>query len=141
LTWAPNPSNFFGLRCCPDRGSGIRHDEAKQGTLKSNIVINHYGMHSSGLNFYEGCRDILFEGNYVQNVIAINCSAENLTFRNNLVDSQMRNVVSVGMWQSGKVGGTHIKNLVFEKNTFINTDPEADWFTGIFVQTGPSKRP
>ena len=58
-------------------------------------------MHSSGLNFYEGCRDILFEGNYVQNVIAINRSAENLTFRNNVVDSQHRNAVSVAMWRLG----------------------------------------
>jgi hypothetical protein len=42
------------------------------------------------------------------------------------------------MWVSGNVGGTHIKNIVFEKNTFINVDPKAGWFTGIFVQTGAS---
>jgi hypothetical protein len=131
-----NGYNLLGTRIDNNSGSGIRHYEAKQGTLKNNIVINHYGMHSSALNFYEGCRDILFEGNYVQNVIAINRSAENLTFRNNIVDSQSSNAVSVAMWQSGKVGGTHLKNIIFEKNTFINADPQANWFTGIFVQSG-----
>jgi len=130
--------NLLGTRIDNNSGSGIRHYEAKQGTLKNNIVINHYGMHSSALNFYEGCRDILFEGNYVQNVIAINRSVENLSFRNNVVDSQMSNAVSVAMWQSGKVGGTHMKNVTFEKNTLINANPETGWFAGIFVQTGAS---
>ncbi|WP_269539326.1 right-handed parallel beta-helix repeat-containing protein [Cerasicoccus fimbriatus] len=120
-------------------GSGIRHYEAKQGVLKNNVVLNHYGMHSSGLNFYEGCRDILFEGNYVQNVIPINRSAERITFRNNVVDSQHRNAISVAMWQSGKVGGTHIKDITFENNTFINSDTEANWYTAIFVQSGASR--
>jgi hypothetical protein len=133
-----NGYNLLGTRIDNNSGSGIRHYEAKQGTLKNNIVINHYGMHSSAFNFYEGCRDILFENNYVQNVIAINRSAENLTFRNNIVDSQSDNAVSVSMWQSGRVGGTHMKNIVFEKNTFINADSKANWFTGIFVQTGAS---
>ena len=131
-----NGFNLLGTRIDNNSGSGIRHYEAKQGTLKNNIVINHYGMHSSAFNFYEGCRDILFEGNYVQNVIAINRSAENLTFRNNVVDSQLDSAVSVAMWRSGKTGGTHMKNIVFEKNTFINASPEVNWFTGIFVQSG-----
>ncbi|MDF3130612.1 right-handed parallel beta-helix repeat-containing protein [Kiritimatiellaeota bacterium B1221] len=130
--------NLLGTRIDNNSGSGIRHYEAKQGTLKNNIVINHYGMHSSALNFYEGCRDILFENNYIQNVIAINRSVENLTFRNNVVDSQLNNAVSVALWQSGKVGGTHMKNLTFENNTFINASPDANWFTGIFVQSGAS---
>jgi len=129
---------LLGTRIDTNSGSGIRHYEAKQGTLKNNIVINHYGMHSSGINFYEGCRDILFERNYVHNVIAINRSAENLTFRNNLVDSQHRNAVSVAMWQSGRVGGRHLKNLTFENNTFVNVSPDANWATAIFVQTGAS---
>jgi len=117
-------------------GSGIRHYEAKQGILRNNVVTNHYGMHSSGLNFYEGCRDILFEGNYVQNVIAINRSAENLVFRNNVIDSQFKNAFSMAFWVSGKVGGRHIKNVRIENNTFVNVDPERNWSTSIFVQGG-----
>lgn len=95
-------------------------------------------MHSSGINFYEGCRRILCEGNTVQNVIAINRSAEDLTFRHNVVDSQKRNAVNVAMWMSGQVGGRHLKNLTFENNTFINLDPDANWATSIFVQTNAS---
>ena len=129
---------LIGNRVEKNSGSGIRHYESKQGVLKNNAVLNHYGMHSSGLNFYEGCADILFEGNYVQNVIAINRSAENLTFRNNVVDSENRNGVSVAMWGSGKTGGKFIKNVVFDSNTFVNINRQTGWATSIFVQSGPS---
>ena len=133
-----NDYQLLSNRIDYNSGSGIRHYEAKRGILKDNVVLNHYGMHSSGLNFYEGCADILFEGNYVQNVIAINRSAQDLTFRNNVVDSQDRNAVSVAMWCSGRVGGTFIKNLTFENNTLVNTDEDLNWSTAIFVQRGPS---
>jgi hypothetical protein len=133
-----NHYQLIGNRVDNNSGSGIRHYEAKHGLLENNVVINHYGMHSSGLNFYEGCADILFTGNYVQNVIAINRSAEDLTFRNNVVDSQNRNAVSVSMWLSGTVGGTFIKNLTFENNTFINVRPSTEWATAIFVQRNAS---
>lgn len=133
-----NHYKLLNTRVDYNSGSGIRHYEAKHGELKNNIVLNHYGMHSSGLNFYEGCRDILFEGNYVQNVIPINRSAERLTFRNNVVDSQDRNAVSIAMWQSGKVGGRHIKDVTFENNTLVNSNTNANWYTAIFVQGGAS---
>jgi len=130
--------NLLGTRIDNNSGSGIRHYEAKQGVLKNNMVINHYGMHSSGLNFYEGCRDIQFEDNYIENVIAINRSAENLNFRNNVINGMGTNAVTVAMWVSGKVGGTHMKNLTFENNTFINCDTNRGWYTAIFVQKGNS---
>lgn len=130
--------NLIGTRIDNNSGSGIRHYEAKNGVLKNNMVINHYGMHSSGLNFYEGCRDIQFEDNYIENVIAINRSVENLHFRNNVVNGMNDNPVTVAMWKSGKVGGTHMKNITFENNSFVNTDTEAGWYTAIFVQSGAS---
>jgi parallel beta-helix repeat protein len=133
-----NNYRILGNRLDKNSGSGIRHYEAKQGVLENNAVLNHYGMHSSALNFYEGCANILFQSNYVQNVIAINRSAENLTFRNNVVDSENRNAVSVALWSSGKVGGQFIKNVIFENNTFVNSNPQENWASSIFVQSGAS---
>lgn len=119
-------------------GSGIRHYEAKSGHLIGNAVLNHFGMHSSGVNLYEGCRDLLLENNFIENVIAINRSAEDLTFRNNVVDSRGRSSVSVAMWVSGRVGGRHLKNLTFENNTLVNASKTSSWATSIFVQGGAS---
>lgn len=127
-----------GNRLDTNSGSGIRHYDGDHGVLENNVVLNHYGMHSSGLNFYEGCSNIVFEGNFVQNVIAINRSAENLTFRNNVVDSENKNPVSVAMWPSGRLGGRFMKNLLFENNTFVNVDPDVPWSTSVFVQSGAS---
>lgn len=133
-----NNYRLINNRLDKNSGSGIRHYEAKHGVLRGNVVLNHYGMHSSALNFYEGCVDILFENNYVQRVIAINRNAEGITFRNNLIDGQKAATFNVAMWGSGRTGGTHISNIVFENNTFINTTPEVGYATSIFVQSGPS---
>lgn len=130
---------LLGNRLDTNSGSGIRHYESSKGVLKNNYVLNHYGMHSSGVNFYEGCEDILFESNYVHNVITINRSAENLTFRNNIIDSEGRSAINVALWRSGRFGDKSIKNLLFENNTFVNTDREANWSTSIFVQSGASQ--
>lgn len=129
---------LIGNRIDTNSGSGIRHYESKDGILRNNVVLNHYGMHSSGINFYEGCADILVEGNYVQNVIAINRSAKNMTFSNNVIDSESKNAVSVAMWSTGQIGDNKIQNLLFENNTLVNTDTNANWGTSIFVQTGAS---
>jgi len=131
---------LIGNRLDTNSGSGIRHYEAKNGVLKGNTVLNHYGMHSSGLNFYEGCSDILFERNYVQNIIAINRSAENLMLRNNVVDSENRNAFSIAMWMSGRTGGTFIRNVIIENNTLINNSPRRNYATSVFVQ-GKASRP
>ncbi|MEX1120131.1 MAG: right-handed parallel beta-helix repeat-containing protein, partial [Terrimicrobiaceae bacterium] len=115
-------------------GSGIRQYEAKNGVVENNVILNHFGMHSSALNFYEGSRDIRFEGNYVQNTVAINRSAENLIFQNNVIDGLGKSTVAVAMWTSGKVGGRAIKNLQFLNNTFVNTDKGVEWSAAIFGQ-------
>lgn len=133
-----NHFRLSGNRLYKNSGSGIRHYESKHGVLENNQVLDHYGMHSSALNFYEGCSDILFTSNYVQKIITINRSAENLTFRNNVVDSENRNNVGVALWKTGKAGGTFMKNILFENNTFINTARESDWGSSIFVQGGAS---
>jgi parallel beta-helix repeat protein len=125
-----------GNRIDNNSGSGIRHYESKDGHLTENYVLEHYGMHSSGLNFYEGCADILFENNYVENIIAINRSAHNLIFRNNVINSENRSAASIAMWSSGRTGDKQIRNLTFENNTFVNTDKSQNWSTSIFVQGG-----
>jgi len=133
-----NHYSITNTRVDYNSGSGIRHYEATNGELKNNVVINHFGMHSSALNFYEGCRDILFEGNYIQYIIPINRSAERLTFRNNVVDGMGKSAVTIAMWLSGSTRGTHIKDITFEKNTFVNVDKDAGWDTAIFMQGGAS---
>lgn len=131
-------NNYVVRNCRLDKnsGSGIRHYESKQGRIVGNAILNHYGMHSSTINVYEGCADLVIEGNYLHNVIAINRNAENIIIRNNVVDSQGRNATNVAMWTSGVVGGRDIKNIVFENNTLVNTNQEAAWSTSVFVQTG-----
>lgn len=120
-------------------GSGVRHYDSKNGKLSDNHILSHYGMHSSGVNFYEGCSDISFENNYVHNVVTMNRSAENFVFRNNVIDSEnAKNSVSFAMWSSGKTGGTHIKNVLIENNTFINNDKKSSWSQSIFIQSGKS---
>lgn len=129
-----NHFRVLGNRLDQNSGSGIRHYEAKHGVLRNNVVLNHFGMHASGLNFYEGCADILFEGNYVHNTVAINRNAERLVFRNNVIDGQGRTAVALAMWTSGHVGGRQIKDLHFLQNTFVNTNRDIDWATGILGQ-------
>jgi parallel beta-helix repeat protein len=133
-------NNFLlsGNRLDKNSGSGIRHYEAKHGVLRENVVLNHFGMHSSALNFYEGCSDILFEGNYIHNTIAINRNAERITFRNNVIDGLGKSSVAIGMWTSGSVGGRAIKDIHFFNNTFVNMNPETTWATGILGQRAGS---
>lgn len=131
--------NRYAVRDChlvKNSGSGIRHYESKKGELRNNAVLDHYGMHSSAINVYEGCADVLLEGNYIQNVLAINRNAERIVFRNNVIDSQGRNAAPVSMWTSGAAGGKDIKGLEFINNTFINSRAETDYSTAIFCQRG-----
>jgi parallel beta-helix repeat protein len=139
-----NRTNHFrltGNRLEKNSGSGIRHYEARHGVLRDNVVLNHFGMHASGLNFYEGCADILFEGNYVHNTVAINRNAQRLVFRNNVIDGLQRSAVAVAMWTSGRVGGREIKDIHFFHNTFVNLNPGTAWATGILGQRRGSPSP
>ncbi len=139
-----NRTNHFqlrGNRLEKNSGSGIRHYEAQHGLLKENVVLDHFGMHASAVNFYEGCADILFEGNYVQNTVAINRNAERLVFRNNLIDGKKRSAIAVAMWTSGSVGGRDIQDIHFFNNTFVNSNPDTAWATGILGQRRGSPSP
>ena len=139
-----NRTNHFrlsGNRLDKNSGSGIRHYEAKHGVLRENVVLDHFGMHASAVNFYEGCSDVLFEGNYVHNTVAINRNAERLVFRNNVIDGLGRAALAVGMWTSGRVGGREIKDIHFVNNTFVHTDPGTAWATGILGQRRGSPSP
>ena len=136
--------NDYEIRNCrldKNSGSGIRHYESKRGHIHDNVVINHYGMHSSTINMYEGCEDITLENNYLHNVIAINRNAKNLTIRNNVLDSQQKAAFSIAMWQSGRVGGREINNVLIENNTLLNVSSSVTWGATVFVQSGKLKAP
>jgi len=133
-----NDYEVLNNRLEKNSGSGIRHYECKRGLLKGNIVLDHFGMHSSGINIYEGCADLVLEDNYVQNTLAINRNAENIVFRNNVIDCMERTPISIAIWTSGSVGGKNVRNLTFENNTFVNPSPDANWGAGIFFQGGAS---
>lgn len=131
--------NRYAVRDCrlvKNSGSGIRHYECRQGELRGNAILDHYGMHSSAMNIYEGCADLVVEANYIQNVLAINRNAERIVVRNNVIDSQGRNAAPVSMWTSGTVGGKDLKDIQFIRNTLINARVESDWSTAIFGQRG-----
>ncbi len=133
--------NDYMVRDCyldKNSGSGIRHYECKDGVIADNVILDHFGMHASALNVYEGCEDIVLERNYIQNTTAINRSAENIVFRNNVIDGLGRSTVGVGIWTSGSVGGRHITDLHFLNNTFVNMDADVGWSTGILGQESGS---
>jgi hypothetical protein len=115
-------------------GSGVRQYESRQGVIQDNRILNHYGMHASSLNFYEGCADIVFERNYLHNTLSINRNAENILIRDNVIDSQGRASACVGMWATGSVGGKELRNIQFVNNTFVNTDHGVNWSTAILGQ-------
>ncbi len=115
-------SDYAVLGCYLDKnaGSGIRHYECKNGLLRDNAIMDHFGMHSSAINVYEGCEDIILERNYVQNVATINRNARNITFQNNVIDG-MGTTRSFAIWPSGRVGDWDgIINLRILNNTFVN---------------------
>ncbi len=133
-----NRVNDYAVRNCylnKNSGSGIRHYECKEGVIRNNAVLDHFGMHSSGINVYEGCANVLLEGNYVHNVITINRNAENIAFRNNVIDGLGKSAVCLAMWRSGRAGGRDIKNIQFLNNTFVNVNPEAGYSGSIFGQS------
>jgi hypothetical protein len=136
--------NDFAVNTCrldKNSGSGIRHYEAKRGKISDNAILNHYGMHSSTINVYEGCEDITIERNYMHNVIAINRNADKIVIRQNVVDSQGRSPTNIAMWNSGKTGGTAITNILIENNTLINASQSANYASSVFAQTGKNASP
>ena len=119
-------------------GSGIRHYEGENGVLDGNVVLEHFGMHASALNVYEGCTNVLLVNNYIQGSVPINRNAENITFRNNVIDAMGRSAVTVPIWQSGRTRGRDVENITFENNTFVRTS-SAGWASGIWGQSGASR--
>ncbi|MEX0886745.1 MAG: right-handed parallel beta-helix repeat-containing protein [Phycisphaeraceae bacterium] len=115
-------------------GSGIRKYEARDGVIQDNIILNHFGMHASAINVYEGCADVLLEGNYIHNTATINRNADNIIFRNNVIDGLGRSAVTLGMWGSGRTGGRALDNVQFLNNTFVNVNHNVGWSTGILGQ-------
>jgi len=136
-------NDFVVTKCRLDKnsGSGIRHYEAKRGRIHDNAILNHYGMHSSTINVYEGCEDVTIERNYMHNVIAINRNAEKIVIRENVVDGQGKAAVIIAMWNSGKTGGTAINNVLIENNTLINASLTVNHATSVLAQTGRNTSP
>ena len=112
-------------------GSGIRHYDSKNGLLQGNSIRNHFGMHSAGINIYEGCANIVVEQNYVEGIVAINRNAEGIVIRNNLIDGKKVTDCGIAMWCTGKTGGTKLKDLQFLHNTILNLDPNCGYATAV----------
>ncbi|MEX2381428.1 MAG: right-handed parallel beta-helix repeat-containing protein [Opitutales bacterium] len=136
-----NRVNEFAVRNSrldKNSGSGIRHYECKDGELVDNAILDHFGMHASAINVYEGCENILLERNYVQNTATINRNARNIVFRNNVIDSMNRSAVALAIWRSGSVGGHDVIDITIENNTFVRVNRGVGWSTGLFGQSGAS---
>ena len=118
-------------------GSGIRHYEAENGVLDGNVILKHFGMHASAVNVYEGCTNVVLENNYIQGTAPINRNAENIVFRNNVIDAMNRSAVTVPIWPSGRTRGEDVENVTFEYNTFVRTS-DAGWASGIYGRAGAS---
>ncbi|PTY02253.1 hypothetical protein DB346_09050 [Verrucomicrobia bacterium LW23] len=117
-------------------GSGIRFYEGMNGSVSRNVVLDHYGMHSSGMNLYEGCTDVVVEENFIENVITMNRNAERIVIRNNVVDAKEQSVVTFSIWQSGQTRGKDVKDIQFLNNTFVNNSTSQNWANGLFGQVG-----
>lgn len=136
-----NRVNHYELKDClliKNSGSGIRHYESKHGHIHNNAVLDHYGMHASTLNMYEGCADILVENNYFNNIITINRNAKKLILRNNVLASE-KSGIALALWKSGRVGGRNVSDILIENNTFVKDSGKTSWSASIFVQGGASK--
>lgn len=129
-----NRFELVGNHLTKNAGSGIRHYECTDGRILENHLMDHHGIHSSGMNFYEGTRDVLVENNFLTDVIAINRSAERLTLRNNIIDSRNIQGFCIAFWGSGSVGGHHIEDVVIENNTLIRPA-----HTAVFIQTANNR--
>jgi hypothetical protein len=103
-------------------GSGIRLYECQNGEIKNNVILGHFGMHSSVINIYEGCENIVVENNHLENSIAINRNAEKIVIRNNILDAAGKSPTHINMWPSGKTRGTQINDVLIENNTMVNLD-------------------
>lgn len=112
-------------------GSGIRHYACKHGVVRRNAILEHHGMHASGINLYEGSLDLTVEENHLHNAIAINRNAEGLRIRHNVIDGQGRLSFGVAMWPSGSVGGRNLTDILIEHNTIVNLDPEVGWASAV----------
>ncbi|MDX2081879.1 MAG: right-handed parallel beta-helix repeat-containing protein [Terrimicrobiaceae bacterium] len=132
-----NRVSDFRIRHChleKNTGSGIRHYDSKGGHLHDNAILDHFGMHSSAVNFYEGCANIVFERNRLHNVIAINRNAENLLLQNNLIDGRGKSNVGIAIWVTGRVNGRQVRQLRILNNTIVNMDPASPWGGAVFGQ-------
>ncbi len=129
-----NRVNNFRLsrnRLFKNAGSGIRLYESKNGAIQDNSVLEHFGMHASGVNFYFFSENIIFERNYVGSVLTMSQS-KNIVLRNNVIDVQGRNSTCVSLY-----GVYSMENLYFLNNTFVGTNHDVVWSCAILGKAGP----
>jgi hypothetical protein len=124
-------TNVSTRRCWLDNNTstGLDYYTCTDGDMTGNLVTRHAGMHANGLTLYLGCKNILVESNYVTEG---NCAltfqeAENMTFRNNVLDGSGRSTV-VGIWNSQP-----LKNCRIIGNTIVRGVKDSDWQVGLFT--------
>ncbi len=128
-----NGSNAVTRNCRLVRNTSTALDyyTVTGGSVVGCEVTDHRGMHANSLTFYLGCKDILIEGNKVArgNVALTFQQAENLIIRNNVFDGNGATTI-VGIWP-----GQPLKNVQILNNTFIRSNHDVSWQTGLFTNS------
>jgi parallel beta-helix repeat protein len=96
--------------------------------VERNVLTDHKGMHANGLTAYLNCRGIAFVGNRVQggnNALTLQ-EGEDMLVASNLFDAEGF-ASPVGLWGVGT-----LKNIRFDNNLFLRTDPNSSWGLGVY---------
>ncbi len=93
-----------------------------------NTVTDNTGVHANALTLYQGCKDILVEGNRVfsSNVGLTAQDGENFVIRNNIFDGHGE-AFGIALWS-----GKPLKNVKIVNNLLLRTNRDKTWVTGIF---------
>jgi len=123
-----NASTRF-CRIVKNTGTAVDYYGCVDSECRDNFVSDSLGMHANGLTFYVGNKNVVVERNVVLNSnvgLTFSEGTENIIVRNNLVDSGNKSFC-VGIWPAGV-----FRNVQFLHNTFVRSDPNANWMAGVF---------
>ena len=111
-------------------GTAVDYYTCTDGKAQDNLVTDIRGMHSNGLTFYVGNKNIVIERNEVHdsNVAMTIKEAEDFIIRNNILDGSNK-CPAVGIWGGGATG---MKNVQFLNNTLVRAAQGDDWSAAVF---------
>lgn len=122
-----NVSTRF-CRLVKNTATAVDYYGSQDGDCRDNLVTDHFGMHSNGLTFYLGCKNLVIERNVVRdsNIGLTMQQAENVVIRNNLIDSCGR-TMCVGIWNT-----LPLRNIQFLNNTLVRSASASNWEAAVF---------